>query len=73
VLLLEAETIPLLENAFTPLSSVNEQAASMHIESTPPREPGWWFILMQLMGPSHPVFGENQADKAALHYQHPYE
>lgn len=62
MLLQEAETIPLLENAFTPLSSVNEQAASMHIECTPPCEPGWWFILMQLMGPSPTVLGENQAD-----------
>lgn len=89
----EAETTPLLENAFTFLSSATGQAASTHRlghrvtvkECTPPREPGWWFILVQLVRPSHPVLRENQANdgfeewdrfalpKAALHYQHPYE
>lgn len=85
MLLQEAETIPLLENAFTSLSSATGQAASTHklghevteIESTPPHEPGRWLILTQLVGPSHPVLGEKQAedgfqewDRFALLRQH---
>jgi len=85
VLLQEAETIQLLENAFTSLFSAMGRAASTHrlghkvaeIDCTPPCEPGWWFILMQILGPSHPVLGENLADdgfeewdRSALPRQH---
>ena len=65
VLLQEAKTIPLLENAFTSLLSLTGRTAPTHrlshevteIECTPPHEPDWWFILMQLVGPSRPVLG----------------